>query len=1590
MLLGDFNAKLGAVVSESVGDHHWSCEDTAGELARSLLTTYGLFLPATFDNWQIGSSATYHSHTGSGTRVDYVAVPLQWQNGVQEAFVSTVDLLSGDYDHSPAVLKLSLQVKPASSVTRPSRAVYNREAAIAAPALLARIVDTLPTTDAQVDADSHWQIIESHCRNQLQRRFPKGKRVLRQHYFSDATWQLLQDRKDLAIQIKNLDYEEELCELRFFFAAWKAESGHDSGPYIEISLGLVRQEKAVALWARRTLKGKFLASRKNDLLHHQATTELSFLDGVTSTSAQKLYKTLRPKRPVNRSKGFKVPKPLPTLDSEAHGRYRGRLVKVWEKHFSKIETADYYDTERYVQEARPFVQPSLMRNFELGVIPTRAEFEDAMRLLSSRKAPGYDGLGAELWKSDPSVASGRLYPLFLKSVARGYIPLQFRGGFLVPLYKNKGPADDAASYRGILLQNTAAKIFAKSWRTRLVSKFGFKFGLSAPPMLCGCMKRRGVDSAHLAVRLHQHSAHVRQQASAIIFIDIKAAYYSVVKELFYDTTEPDGLRAVTLLFHRLKLPESALEDFVSTVSGTNLLEDASVHEVLQKFVLATISHSWFQVPGSAGVCVPQTGTRPGDPLADLLFAFAMSRILEETYEELIRADCLHLHEDAPMGTTWADDTCVLLSGEATTIDARSATAFSIIHAVLQRHGLTPTYGAGKTAVLINYRGRLSARHHKQRYSMASPALPVVVEHGCSVHLNVVLHYKHLGSIVDGDTLLPEIKTRSAVALQAVKPLVKQCLANEKIGLPRRQQILASLGLSVLLHNVGTWRRLNEQEFGAWHAAVWKLYSCMYRSEPTDDFSRRTIDHVALKAGSFTPSALLHVARLRLLTNLLRAPDDLLPFAIEDNFRACGEDSSKSWFGSVMAALDWLKATVGDFPSHAVLRGLRPRELVFPHADLAQDLALALRKAKREHLLLVQMTVDLSDADHQIQTILKGAGWTCPDLQCDKEAKGKYTCPQCGAGFRGEAHLATHRQRAHGQLVAARRYVTGTTCQACKKNFHTRPRVIKHLQYQSSRCLPWLILNRDPISVDFARDLDARDAEMIGEERRTGTRSSATRMPVDDSEAVMPPVVTFLHCDPPPHVDLQGYGPLGASRSCFLERWRRAPDGPWVLDAAKWSTFAAVLKAEFDACPVSELETFKGGVCDLVEEVAWRQDDFEQVYVAQELLYDIARNYVVKQVARPSPAQLPQSRLRALEAELGSLPIWMGLRDPTTRDNIGGKWNDGSCQRIMATMEETWREEVNQWIPCITEPDRPFYRECYYLILFSGHRREGDIATQLGLLAQDDPHVKLIPVCLDLCIDETLGDLLCPVQQAKWFEMMKAGKVIGLHASPPCETYTDARWLPAPEGRSKPRPLRNYSFPWGFEALDWSELRQLRVGNVLFYVAVVYIIMALVTGGCATLEHPRGSPADTGRFRIWASSFLERVLRHPRCRLHTFCQGFLGQYSLEPTTFLLVRLECLVGFLKRASTYSGPFTELGGVDASTGEWKTARAKAFPPALCKSIAQAVLYFSGSVQTRSEGSMCLDLDRQNWPSAMTGPYDPYATTDAGLVMGPDFWRG
>ena len=901
VLLGDCNAKVGSVETSAIGPVGWTLEDLAGSHFRELLDLHNMILPSTFHCWHDGPSATFHSPSGGHTRLDYIAIPCGWQSGVKHLRISEVDLLNGTYDHSGVEICLEMSVHPRSSTVKQHRANYDRAATRQDIPTAASIVASIPIVSRHTGVDKHWSIVSNHCQQNLTKCFPKPRRQQRQLFFSDETWMTLNDRKDVKKDIRFLDRQESMLIVARCFEAWQTGNAEDSRT---TDISLIRQEKAFLLWVRQELATKFRKARHEDLRLHREKWNTDFVGEVSSACARRIYQALRPKRPVARNKGICTRSPLPELEiGNGGGGHREKMVRVWEKHFSLVETATQMDPADFQKIAIPQRHPTVKKGLDPHYIPTLAEFEAAIRKLNWRKAPGYDGIGSEMWQSDVSLVAKRMYPLFLKTALRGQLPLQFRGGFLIPLHKHKGSVSDPTSYRGILLQNTMAKAFAKCWRSRLVSCFG----TVAAPFQYGCLRKRGVIEAHFPVRLHMQTCAHLKLSSGIIFVDIKSAYYSVIKE-FFATTRGDEHEALASLFYRLGLPRSALDDFIETVSSTNLLEDAAVPEVLGQIIQSTISASWFQIPGSSRVCVPSTGTRPGDPLADVLYAYVMSNILGEAYQEFAKSGLLTPWDEHTPGTTWADDTCLLLAGRADEIDRKISVAYSTLQEIMIRHGLSPTYGPGKTAFLISYRGQDAAMHHRSRYSSEEPAVECMLEYTGSQLVDSVYTYKHLGSIVDGDYLLPEVRARGQSAMQAVKPLRRGCLANRNIPLDRRQQLLETLGMSIITYNAGTWRRLQCNEFEAWSSALVKLYGCVQPHQADGSFPHKTIEELTLDAGGLLPDALLHCCRLRLLKSLLGGGDALLSEMVRRAYELAG---SESWFACVEEeALLWLRDTIG--------------------------------------------------------------------------------------------------------------------------------------------------------------------------------------------------------------------------------------------------------------------------------------------------------------------------------------------------------------------------------------------------------------------------------------------------------------------------------------------------------------------------------------------------------------------------------------------------------------------------------------------------------------------------------------------------------
>lgn len=82
----------------------------------------------------------------------------------------------------------------------------------------------------------------------------------------------------------------------------------------------------------------------------------------------------------------------------------------------------------------------------------------------------------------------------------------------------------------------------------------------------------------------------------------------------------------------------------------------------------------------------------------------------------------------------------------------------------------------------------------------------------------------------------------------------------------------------------------------------------------------------------------------------------------------------------------------------------------------------------------------------------------------------------------------------------------------------------------------------------------------------------------------------------------------------------------------------------------------------------------------------------------------------------------------------------------------------------------------------------------------------------------------------------------------------------------------------------------------------------------------------------------------------------------------------------------PSERLGGRDSSGKAWKTARAKAYPPLLCKAIEEAHLHYAEAMVCEAEDEEPTGL--REALEALAQQYDPYRMENKGCDMKGDYW--
>ena len=439
----------------------------------------------------------------------------------------------------------------------------------------------------------------------------------------------------------------------------------------------------------------------------------------------------------------------------------------------------------------------------------------------------------------------------------------------------------------------------------------------------------------------------------------------------------------------------------------------------------------------------------------------------------------------------------------------------------------------------------------------------------------------------------------------------------------------------------------------------------------------------------------------------------------------------------------------------------------------------------------------------------------------------------------------------------------------------------------------------------------------------------------------------------PEDPLQCGADLGDALSCATQAWfeRFYPQGPSV--------------AEKQLLP----EAWLGAMCDTLEATVLAIDEWVQFaflawgdhwlpdIVAQ--LLDGQAEYDVEDLYADFVADLPRfqtlSRISALRSSLRHVhdepaqahrqkvsPIFGPPRHPTAHTKI-----QQAVPRPYGEQEE-WSARLRQCkfatMPTIaacplyrTLPDIPTF---LFVHLFSGRRRTGDFHMELQNFALQK-NWRVVILSLDTAVSIEYGNLLHhTVSWRALEECYLAGRIAGTLCGPPCETFSEARFTPPPEGSDHwPRPLRSFAQLFGLEGLSARELRQCHTGGNFFLQCVWVLAAHIAYGGIFVAEHP-APPFLEERPSIWTSAVVQTLLQLPDLVLHRVQQYRWGATAVKPTGLLAWNLPFF-----RKDLYSlslpdpvKPDTAAIGKD-DQGNFRTSKHKEYPKAFCKALAFVV---------------------------------------------------
>ena len=1350
---------------------------------------------------------------------------------------------------------------------------------------------------------------------------------------SESTWTLVQTKRQWRKALREANDHQRQLRLRLFLDAWRGILNDELLHFGERCIGDCDKLIAQSLYKFRTL-GRLVTqqSRADDIWFFQGVMKEGS-QYLAPHQSRDLWKVIKRALPKYRQRRIGIdPLRLMSLEDE------------WNPHFEALEAGCVISPACLVSEATcQHVVDRMRCPPTTDDIPTLFELEHELRANKFGRATGNDPLTSALYHNHAAELAEHAFPLMMKMWIWGEEPLQYKGGPMALIPKRPQPAL-VQHYRGILLLPTMAKYFHALLRRRII---GLLAPQRLPGQLGGFAQQEVLFGSH-ALRIAGRTAVAKGMSFGVLFVDLATAFHCLIREMVVGVSDSSKLQYV---LHALRWDEDAQQRLRLGRDLPGLIEQLGAPAFLVRLLQNIHDSTWTTINGRDFLRTHR-GTRPGSPLADVIFHYIMydfSRALQQYLDDSGHTMMFAKHLSMPIDMIiWSDDLAVpVLAESATDLVPALLHLLDFIRTEFDKRGFQINLAKGKNGVVATFCGHRAAEMRRQYQLAHQPGTLHRFADGSEQFVHMTPSYRHLGTLFTSDQQLDaEIAYRFGVARAAFDQVKRRILANRHLPLPLRLQLFGTLVLTKLYFAAGSWHTPTGRQLDRIRMAIVHMLKSIYGPA----LPSRSTAQILSQAGILEPRAKLAVERLLYAQRVFHHGPEFLQTMIHEE----AMQHPHSWLTGLRHDLRWLHDA--DVEADGCLIETDMTELI---DRWQQDHGLWKRRVRRagaRHLFQESMILEVQQWHADIFKVLRDHAFTFqPDPAFLHLQDRRFPCPDCDRWFTTPQGVHTHRRKQHGIYSLEHHLLDSATCPACLTYLWNTQRLQQHLAYMprdgtpnpcfaylqkigyavsySAQQLPKMMkgqsrLDALPASGPFGCGPTARDRHLAQ------LRAAKLAAELEFHDYVQPD-------------DATGAGErLGDVLSAVTNQWfidfcgagHRFDDLEGPQD--RWLDVLCRLPSEFESWTARVFILWGRHI--LPDIIAQLMDGEAEAYLDAEyasLAADFDEYWLEVRLQRLG-RQLADAQAPCLPA-LPHRPV-----RPPQRDSKPRSVPQYEVPRLFQT-QERWHSDLEQvrWQDLPPDPQVPFIeglmpRPTFIIVhLFAGRRRDTDLHSWLNQWAHRR-NIGLTILSLDTAISPVLGNLDSKAETwERLQELYLQGYVAATISGHPCETFSSARWTePPPELRYQrwPRPLRTALRLFGLDHRKLRELRQTKLGSAFFLQTVWTLACHVVFGGLFLEEHP-GLPREEHHPSIWKSAILQLFRRHPDVRWYEIGQWRFGASTTKPLTLRMPH------FLNDLYVHADPHavrprSAAIGVDAN-GQFRTACHKEYPCRLSAGFANAV---------------------------------------------------